>query len=520
MLTGTLALLHRALRLDARLLTTHLFRLGFVVLVYFSLVHAQIQSLGLAGAPGLKLFSSMMYLNLGLIVLSGVSFFATAITEEKEEETLGLLRMAGLNPLALLLGKSTRRLIGTLLLLAVQIPFILLAVTLGGATIVQILAGYCTLASFLILTANMGLFASVACRRGGTASAVTVALFVLYFLGGPLFRVIGPALTTSGWLRGNWVSWFNSFSDGVVEGSAYTQLDHILSTGFNGPILGWQVTSNLGVAFAFFLLSWVSFNYYTHPKRQPVATRDVATRLARGLGLRRPRPRFNAIMWKEFHFITGGTHFLLIRFLVYGALVGGTYSLLMQFGGAKRDEAGQIVVCIMLGLLVIEACLYASRLLHDEWREHTLPMLMMLPIPVHQILAAKLLGCIPALLPGLAWLVISLLLWNEGQDHLANMLLLPSYWFGGLVFLLLLTLTLFFSLVVRWGALPLSIAVMLGAAFFGSCCFVPAYSLTQTASDSAASREAAFLVIDAIVVILIAGLQFDIHRRLEIAGSQ
>ncbi|RPI88901.1 MAG: hypothetical protein EHM42_03940, partial [Planctomycetaceae bacterium] len=161
-----------------------------------------------------------------------------------------------------------------------------------------------------------------------------------------------------------------------------------------------------------------------------------------------------------------------------------------------------------------------SRILHDEWREHTLPMLLMLPVPVHQILGSKLLGCLPALIPGVAWLLVGLMLWSEGPTHLANALLFPSYWFGGLVFILLLTLTMFFSLVVRWGALPLAIAVMLGAAFFGSCCFFPVGWIVSSAQDSVASREAAFLVIDAIVLVLIAGLQFDIHRRLEIAGSQ
>ena len=41
MFTGTLAMLHRALRLDARLLRTHLFRLGFALLVYAALGYAQ-----------------------------------------------------------------------------------------------------------------------------------------------------------------------------------------------------------------------------------------------------------------------------------------------------------------------------------------------------------------------------------------------------------------------------------------------------------------------------------------------
>ena len=63
-----------------------------------------------------------------------------------------------------------------------QFPFTLLAVTLGGATIEQILAGYAALAAFLILVANVGLFMSVACRRGGFASFGVASFLAIYFL--------------------------------------------------------------------------------------------------------------------------------------------------------------------------------------------------------------------------------------------------------------------------------------------------------------------------------------------------
>src|SRR5262249_43201599 len=105
MFTGTLAMLHRAVRLDARLLRTHLFRAGFAWLVYVSLLYALWISQTLLGAPGLRMFEAMTWLNVVLISLAGVSFFATAITEEKEEDTLGLLKMAGIDPLGILLGK-------------------------------------------------------------------------------------------------------------------------------------------------------------------------------------------------------------------------------------------------------------------------------------------------------------------------------------------------------------------------------------------------------------------------------
>ena len=94
MFAGTLAMLYRALRLDSRLLRTHLFRVSFAALMYLALCYTWVSS-SLVGAPGLKLFETMTYLNLVLISLAGISFFATAISEEKEEDTdFGLLKLA------------------------------------------------------------------------------------------------------------------------------------------------------------------------------------------------------------------------------------------------------------------------------------------------------------------------------------------------------------------------------------------------------------------------------------------
>lgn len=517
MLTGTLALLHRALRLDSRLMSAHLLRFVFALLMYFSLILAQIQSYGLAAAPGLKLFESMMSLNVALIVLAGISFFATAITEEKEEETLGLLKMAGLNPLGLLLGKSTSRLINTLLLLGVQFPFTLLAVTLGGATVTQIVAGYAALAAFLILTANVGLLASVAFRRGGTASWVVLLFFLSYFLAKPalsnLVSMMGQPAPVGG-VAGKLI-------DTVGRCSVHNRLEEIFSTGFSGPVLESQFWSNCGMALVAFLLAWGSFNYFTNPRRAAAANPDLSDRLSRLLGSRRPRPKTHPVMWKEFQFVTGGSRFLLARFLfylvlmVFGLGVGAVY-----YPGTFKAHAQMISVILVL-LVVVEACFYASRLLHDEWREHTLPMLLMLPVPVHQILLSKLAGCVPALIPGLLCLVISLCFWDGGLEYLWNTLFLPSHWMYVIVFLLMLTLTMFFSLVVRWGALPLAIAVMLFSSTFAGCCFVPLFgSLSGSSGESIIGREAASAVIDAILVLLILALQFDIHRRLEIAAAQ
>mgnify|MGYP000563087715 CR=1 FL=1 len=122
---STAAMFTRALRSDTRRLRPHLFRMLFAGLILGSLVMAHIQSLSL-GAPGLFFFGNILWLNLVLIVLAAVSFLSTAITEEKEEGTLGLLMLAGVSPLAMLLGKSSTRLFSTALLLVV--PFLVFGI--------------------------------------------------------------------------------------------------------------------------------------------------------------------------------------------------------------------------------------------------------------------------------------------------------------------------------------------------------------------------------------------------------
>ena len=101
--------------------------------------------------------------------------------------TLGLLRMAGIGPLALLSGKSIPRMFGAVLLLSSQFPFTLLAITLGGVTIHQVTATYYSLLSYTLLLANVALFCSVVSRRTSgaafaTAAAIALFLFVPWWL--------------------------------------------------------------------------------------------------------------------------------------------------------------------------------------------------------------------------------------------------------------------------------------------------------------------------------------------------
>ena len=184
MISQSLALLHRALRVDARLIRSHFFRTSLLGFLLFWLFDAQ--SSFLTGAPGLRFFGLIHLCNFWFVTFAGVTFFATAITEEKEELTLGLLKMAGMSPLALLTGKWAPRVVGGVLLLSVELPFTMLAITLGGVLWDQVVAAYCALLAHLVLVGCIGLFASVVSTRSTGAFVVTTLILLALFVLPPL----------------------------------------------------------------------------------------------------------------------------------------------------------------------------------------------------------------------------------------------------------------------------------------------------------------------------------------------
>ena len=129
---GTFALVERSLRVEVRMTRTHLVRLLFAGIILFLLVQMH-DDMAWRQSPGRDFFTYICYLNFGLLNLAAMSFFSTVITEEKEEMTLGLLKMAGISPIGILLGKTSPRLIAVAMILSVQLPFTFLAITLGGS---------------------------------------------------------------------------------------------------------------------------------------------------------------------------------------------------------------------------------------------------------------------------------------------------------------------------------------------------------------------------------------------------
>ena len=522
--SALLALFTRALREDVRSKSMYWARAGLVglVLLYLATTH---MSMGWAGAPGLVFFKSIVFINFFFISLAGLSYFASAITEEKEDMTLGLLRMTNLNPLSILLGKSASRQIGALLLLISQVPFTFLAVALGGVTLAQIIAAYSCLAAYTLFLGNVALFFSVMMRRSIHAAILTGFVLFIFLCGAWLIRY--PVLATLKFFRIIGAETpgpaLDSFLASWQHASPITRLTQIGVTGFHDGPLCFQVVSNVLLGVGFFLGAWAVFDVFCNEQPDAAPARGLLFKSGKRVRIFTPgRPWEGALRWKDFHFLGGGHGVAVVKLLTYGALLGLAAALVTNVFDNKTSnfvwkELGYTMIWCGLLVLFFEIAFIAARVFRQERIWKTWSSLAMLPMSTRRIAYQKILGCLIATWPAVLFFAVGVGLVSE--DLLKGLAALFDFsnktgssfeWvaLSGFVFAILQTIFFYhlvadLSLRLKWGALPLSI----GIAYVGTSMMVGMAFLMF--------KEAAFFALDLAVGILIVVLHHRIGQRLE-----
>ena len=519
MTSPLLALFIRSLREDSRLKLTYFARVGLVLVILLFMFSVEAESGGRNG-PGLTFFSMVITIDCVFIVLAGCGWFASAITEEKEEMTLGLLRMTNLNPLSILLGKGTSRLCGALLLLAAQVPFTVLAITLGGISLGQIAAAYCTLGAFLVFLANLALLCSVLCKRSTGAAALTICTLVLFFAIVPLLNFFAHIPARMGLITADaaWVAALDRGAELALVASPFYRLTQILATGYSEGPFGWQAGSNLALGAGCFLLAWLVFDAFCD-ERQESAPKPGGPRRRRFLrGLRAGRAWSRALAWKDFYFLAGGKVWMAGKFLTYGLLLAAFVSGQRNLGSTRSLETfGFIAMWVMWLVFVIELAFCAAGIFKTERQAHTLSTLAVLPMSMQRIALHKILGVLPALLPAATYFALGALcasgtLWREmgdvhfGRNDFSGLIIL-GYTLAQSVFFLYLTANL--SLRIKRGALPLAIGIMFILQFFLSI------AVAATIRD-----EWGFAPLIVLTIFATVFLHRDIFQRLEMLAAE
>jgi len=396
MTSPLLALFVRSLREDSRSKAVYWARSGmgaFILLVLSGFAMANTW----AGSPGRTFFTEIDVLQAVSITFIGLSYFSSAVAEEKEEQTLGLLRMTDLNPLSILLGKSTSRLCGALLLLACQFPFTVFAVTLGGISLGQIAATYFSLGAYTFMLCNIALLGSVVARTTPRAAIFSVVVLVLLTWGGSWLEELEKALPPS-----RATTALDSIAASLSQGTLIMRLDVVLSTGFSGSPLDWQVMFNLAVGVAFFLLAWAAFGRFCDRAAAGIAGSAEISKPGAGRRIGRPsRPTGDPVLWRDFYFLHGGRVAMTVRSLIYGGAFLYVLWKVPGISGLNFDFSPIVVGFLAVLTLSIDLAAISARIFRSEIRDQTLSALAGLPCTMHRLAFRKATAGVFAALPGL-----------------------------------------------------------------------------------------------------------------------
>lgn len=463
-MVGLLAFFKRSLREHSRSGALVAARAALALTLIVCLALFNIWSTAI-GAAGLEFFSAIILINALFITAGGCTYFASAIAEEKEDGTLDLLRITEVSSLSLLLGKGGARLLDGLLLLAVQIPFTLLGVTLGGISWTQVFAAYADLGGYLVLVCSVGLLAGILAPRSSQATLFSALALATLLFGGRLVNLVsGPVRIPS-----------------LLATNIFARIGIVSSTDFEGPIFSDFFVRHLFCAALVFGLAWFLLHRSDFEHSSPgEALRHPAHLPVRNSVDARPFAR-SPIAWKDYHFLHGGDRGAEKKAGLYAAL-----TVLTGFAGAcwpKKAMWGLPFLIawglgvFLLGVLgvLIEWLVATSPLVSREKQARTLAALMLLPLPhtdAGTLLRAKT-AVVPRLLkPASLFLAFGLILLffgcvaegDAGGTLFVSALLILFVIAFILVpqALFLRQLVLHFSLRLRTGSLPLALSLWLG----------------------------------------------------------
>lgn len=419
----------RKLREDETRKSTHIVRAG-VALVVLILLAGFIATAGQSDAPGLVLLNVVIWVNVAAVMLVALTSFTPVLAEERDAGTLPLLKLCSEADRSVLLGLTLPRLSFALALLAVQIPFALLAVTLGGVTPRQVLGCYfCLCASTILLSAVTTAAATLTKTVGGVVQllfAYAFTLVVCSFIGGV---TIGQPIE-------NYLFSLYAAFPGIEI--AYWLSDP--NRPFIGPYLGSVVVQTL-IAI---VIAWIVF-----PVSDVTGTVTEGPTLATKLRLYAARNRKFAPRnfdkgphaWKDYHLVAGGHVGLAMRTVMYLVFptLAAVVTYIYQLMGNSSQSVSEVfsIFAATLGTAVsfglpIECAWLAARRVRLEIDDSAWELLELLPTSRQFILSGKGTGTIRGLFPGLILGVLALFIAGaaEGVEEAFAAMLIGGFFSG------------------------------------------------------------------------------------------
>lgn len=442
----------------------HLLRFGMLLFVLLILA-VTVNNAARRSAIGQDFSVSLLYVCYWFLALFGSLHFCSAITEEKEEGMLPLLRMTGADSLTILAGKSLPRLLMPVLLLLTIAPFIMLSITLGGVLLTGIVRGILGLLCFAFALSQLGLLASVFFRT--TRAAFVATCFLWSFLE----------------LLPTWVYLLSLGSINTNRSEAWLLEEASLCSNMGTSVIAytddqlwtWQMVIHTTVGIICFLVAWLRFAWQSRQADQP---RESSTPIALRFGRPRVANDADALTWKTFQLVGGGVPGLILRGILMPMLLFGvSFILSMQsnFGSQWWTIAQNLIpMAVLYGGLIL--WIDGGRVLRNDIEVDRLETVRILPGQMHNKMWMMLKGVLPgislAFLPFFGAALISCL--SSLRTGSGEAVLIAFLWFAQLFSLVWVTFCNGLLLTTVWrhaGMLTAIILYWVVGPFAVGCCF-------------------------------------------------
>jgi hypothetical protein len=420
---ATFALFSRSVTDYIRSLLTPAALVGMPVILLLVLLPIA-DSARFGAAAGAQWMSVIGVVNLIALSLIAYGYFLASIAEERDASALDLLRMSRLSALSIVFGKWGARLISVLLLVVVQLPLVMLAVTLGGVRTLSVFGFYAGMIGWCVMLSGVALMISVT-SRSVTEAATRGFAVALIFAGAIAFGSVWiSSLGIQGQLTGSpagtdW-EWAKTLVLGVIAvlsslipstNSTATSLTELAGELALPTLL--QFGIGLGCAArAAWLLPRIEFSDRSH-RLNTAAAKGGAGAARRIVGR---CPEQQPAFWKALQFETGGNVAFGVRWGVVIFLTVARFCDLDLGGDGLRNTFSWTPLGF-LGLACIwffDVVLYFSRTWSVEWKQQTLGALAMTPLSIQRLALQKYKAWIFSRLPYIfLFLTLWLALWIE-----------------------------------------------------------------------------------------------------------
>lgn len=378
-----------------------------------------VQNAGDLARFGVLIFQLLAPFQMVVLLFMAALAGTSAVSHEKDKQTLTLLLMTSLTDAEVVLGKIGAGLLTTMNAFLASAPIVFLMPLLGGVSLEQVIS--CTIVTACTLVASCSLGATVAFWREKTFQAIAVTMLIIALwlaLGEVIASGLLPSVPASlapilSPLRAVWdiaqpipsTSWIPSLGvsgNAVLSGSFMACMALMLTILSIRKLRIWNPSRerrNVVAEWEDAPIAAASTETPSSPMIEPA----TAERVVKSWKSREPRTMWNnPILWREMCTWAYGRKVLFIRvaYLLFTLLIGFGLFQTLQTGVAFQDSGFQeqlvpttvalLAPCFVLSLIMINALAVNS--ITNERDGGALDLLLVTEITPRAFLIGKILG--------------------------------------------------------------------------------------------------------------------------------